>query len=209
MSMKRLPRPRIQRAFVRWFNENYTRFMVSVRLTKITAKGVELHFHNYPDCLLVWLSNNEINVHVEWQGKYWDELIDLNAYPCHAPGGYKCKLCVQENGESATLFPNRESLWLDHLFEPFLKWVNEKLAPALWLQISYIGDRGATWAQLIRDEIALSEPDQTLHLMKQLKRLDGEPIYAGGTEGVTNLIISLKPETSSLKEARTHRGAQS
>lgn len=29
-----------------------------------------------------------------------------------------------------------ESLWQDHLFEPFLRWVNEELAPAHWLQVS-------------------------------------------------------------------------
>jgi len=193
VSIKRLPRPRIQRAFVLWFNENRTRFEVPIRLTKITAKGVELHFHNYPDCLTVWLSSDALSVNVEWQGDWWDRLVDLDAYLYHTHGGYRCRFCVVDNGESAVLFPSREALWQDHLFAPFLKWVNEKFAPARWLMVSSTSDRGATWAKLIRDKSELSEPDRTLLLMQQLKRLDGQPAYVGGTEGVTNWLVSLKP----------------
>jgi len=194
MSIKHLPRPRIQRTFVRWFNENHTRFMVPIRLTKITAKGVELHFQNYPDCLSVWLSSYELGVHVEWQGDYWDALFNQEVYLCRTPGGYKCEFCELDYGKSAALFPSRELLWQDHLFEPFLKWVNEKLAPARWLRVSSIGDGGSTWAELIRDESALLKPDRTLLLMQQLSRLDGQPVYSDGSEGVTNWMVSLKPK---------------
>lgn len=195
MSIKHLPRPRIQRAFVRWFNDNRSRFEVPVRLTKITAKGVELHFINYPDCISVWLSSDELGVNVKWQGDYWDALFDMDLYPCHTPDGYKCEFCVPDNGESATLFPSREALWQDHLFAPFLKWVNEKLAPARWLQVSCTGNRGSTWAQLILDESELSKPDRTLLFIQQLKRVDGQPVYDGGQEGITNWLVSLKPES--------------
>ncbi len=121
-------------------------------------------------------------------------------------GGYQCKHCVHEDGKQVMMFPSREALWKDHLFEPFLQWVNEVLAPARWLQLSSIGEYGSTWAQLLRDEIASSESNHTLHLMQQLKRLDGKPIYDGGAEGVTNWIISLKPDTSCLKPAKAHQG---
>jgi len=195
MSIKHLPRDCIQRAFLFWFKENHTRFEVPLSLTKITAKSMELRFHKYPDCLSVWLSNDELRVHVEWQGEYWDALISLDAYPFHMPDGYKCELCVPDCGESSVLYPSREALWQDHLFDPFLKWVNEKLAPARWLQISCTGNRGSTWAQLIRDESELSKPDRTLLLMQQLKRLDGQPAYDGDSEGGRNWLVSLKPET--------------
>lgn len=208
MPIKKLPRPRIQRAFVRWLNENQHCFMVPTRISKINAKGVELYFHNYPECLSVWLTSNELSVHVEWQENYWDCLIDLDASPFHTLGGYQCKRCVHEGGKQVMVFPSREALWKDHLFEPFLKWVNEKLAPARWLQLSVIGDYGFTWAQLLQDETASSDSDPTLHLMQQLKRLDGKPIYDGDAEGVMNLIIALKPDTSCLKTAKAHRGVQ-
>ncbi|MDP2805775.1 MAG: hypothetical protein Q8O24_07510 [Gallionellaceae bacterium] len=196
MPKKRLLRPRIQRAFVRWFNENRTRFEVPIRLTRITANGVELRFQNYPDCLSVRLSSKELNVHVKWQGQWWDMLISLDAWVFHTPGGYKCNCCWDDSEEPATIFPSREALWQDHLFDPFLKWVNEKLAPARWLQISGAGDGGCTWAQLIRDESELDKPDRTLILLQGLKRIDGTPAYDGGEEGVTNWLIPLKAEAS-------------
>jgi len=144
MTIKRLPRPRIQRAFVRWFNKNRIRFEVPIHLTKISANGIELHFHNYPDCLSVWLSSDALGAHVEWQGEYWDNLIDLDAYLCHTPSGYTCEFCGPDGSESVALFSSREALWQDHLFDHFLKWVNEKLAPARWLKISCADGRGAT-----------------------------------------------------------------
>ncbi len=162
MSVKHLRRPRIQRAFMHWFNENHTRFAIPIRVTKITAKGVELRFQNYPDCLSVVLSSDELAVHVEWLGERWDRIIDLDVWAYHTRGGYKCRCCWDERGESAEIFPNLEALWQDHLFNPFLKWVNEKLAPARWLRISCTSDRGSTWAKFIRDESELGKPDRTL-----------------------------------------------
>jgi len=141
-----LPRPRIQRAFVRWFRENRARFAVPVRLTKITARGIELNFPSHPDCLSVWLSRSELDVFVEWKGDCWDMLISLDCAPEPVPGGYRCALCT----ESVTIWPTREALWCDHLFEPFLTWVNERLAPACWLSLYSLHGRpdDTTWAAL-------------------------------------------------------------
>jgi hypothetical protein len=47
---------------------------------------------------------------------------------------------------TCTTWPTREALWQDQLFEPFLKWVNERLAPATWLRL--YGTKGGTWAKL-------------------------------------------------------------
>jgi hypothetical protein len=194
-SIKYLPRDCIQRVFLRWLNENRTSFNVTFRLGKITSECVELHFNNYPGCLSACLSRVGLGVYVEWEGQPWDALIDYDAYMHQVSGGYKCDLCVHENGESAELFPTREALWLDHLFLPFLKWVNETLVYAHWLRISCINDRGCTWAKLIQNEEKLSEPDRTLNLMQQLKRLDDRPVYDGDPDGVTNWLLPLKSES--------------
>jgi len=198
-SVKYLPTDCIQRAFLRWLNENRAHFMVPLRLTKISAKGLELHFQNYPGCLSValsfWGSDYGLRVEVKWQGQPWDALIDFDVSPYIVPGGYKCMQCVHEKGESATLFSSSEALWQDHLFAPFQKWVNEKLAPARWLRISCFNDKSCTWAELIQNESKLSEPDRTLILMQQLKRLDDKPVYDGGPDGVTNWLLPLKSET--------------
>lgn len=129
-SIKYLPHDCIQRVFLRWINENRIDFMVPIRLAGITAKGAKFHFYNFPDCLSVLVSGNNLGVYVNWQGEPWDVLFDTDLYPNQTPDGFKCTLCESDEGESAALFPTREALWQDHLFEPFLRWVNEKLAAA-------------------------------------------------------------------------------
>lgn len=216
MNKQHLRRPRIQRAFVRWFKENRNRFEVPVRLVKITAKGVELRFQNYPDCLSVWLSrNDELGVFVTWQGKLWDTLIGPSgsvrrwsrSIRRDAPRnwhedyreGYVCIFCLHEF-PNVMLFSSPEALWQDHIFDSFLEWVNEELAPARWLQLSCTKDGGATWARLTRDDSALEKPDRTLLLMQGLKRIDGTPSFEDGADGVVTWLISLKSETGTAAE---------
>ena len=148
MSPKRSPRPKIQRSFVRWFKENRHRFNVQIQITEISGKRVELRFPQYPDVLSVWLLRWDLNVSVDWQGKNWDMLISLAAVPVATASGYRCALC--EN--TCTTWPTRDALWQDELFEPFLKWVNERLAPATWLRL--YGTKGGTWAKLGNHENA-------------------------------------------------------
>lgn len=189
MTRKRLPRPRIQRAFVCWFRENRGRFKTSVRVAKVSARLVELQFPGQPDCLSASLSPDGLNVYVTWQGECWDLLCSLEASPFHTAEGWKCRQCVIENADSARFFPSRESLWQDHLFEPFLRWVNEKLAPARWLRVSRT--QGATWAELIRDESAPSNPGMTLLLVQQLKRIDGGSAHDSNAKVDSNRLIPL------------------
>ncbi len=189
MTKRHLPRPRIQREFVHWFRENHGRFKTPVRVAKISAKLVELDFPGLPNNLSASLSPYELNVYVSWQGETWDMLSSLEASPFHAAEGWKCRQCVLESGDSAELFPSRESLWRDHLFEPFLRWVNEELAPARWLRVS--GTGGATWAELIRDESALSNPSTTLLVVQQLKRINVGSAHDGKATALSEWLIPL------------------
>ena len=142
MSPKRKPRPRIQRAFVRWLQENRHRFDVQIQLVRITDKGITLRFPQQPDILSVWISRWSLSVCVDWLGETWDMLISLDAAPVSSPTGYRCTFC--ENGSKT--WPSREALWRDHLFEPFLEWVNQRLAPATWLRLHRMEAGGSSWA---------------------------------------------------------------
>ena len=150
---RHLPRPRIQRAFVRWFRENHNHFAVPVRLTKITTKGILLNFPDHPDCLTVWLSRWDLSVHVTWQDLGWDMLISLDACPEPVPGGYRCRL----NLNFVEIWPNRETLWCHDFFEPFLAWVNKRLAHACQLSL-YGKPDSSTWAELIDAQDDFPEP---------------------------------------------------
>jgi hypothetical protein len=88
------------------------------------------------------------------QGAFWDFLLDPDSEPKRVPGGYVCDLGPPE---SRSVFPNRPALWTDHLFEPFLEWVNETLAKAKWLAL-YGSPDYATWARLLPDDM----PSQAL-----------------------------------------------
>lgn len=87
----------------------------------------------------------EINVAVEWQGQCWDLLIAFDAWPKHASEGYYCSLCDED---SRVFYPNRIELWRDHLFKPFLDWVNNELRRHQSLFIHE--NQQATWASLIQ-----------------------------------------------------------
>lgn len=77
--------------------------------------------------LTAYLGHNEITVSVESQGTYWDTILDLDASPKRIPGGYVCDFCPAQD---RPVFPSPEALWRDHLFEPFLEWINNDLAKA-------------------------------------------------------------------------------
>jgi hypothetical protein len=144
MTPRRLPRPRIQRAFVRWLKDNRHRFKVPIQITQITDKGIELHFPQHPDVFSIWLSRWDLSVCVDWQGETWDMLISLDAIPASTPMGYRCTLCENTNIN----WTSREALWQDHLFAPLLDWVNKTLAPATTLRLYGTRDEGCTWAVL-------------------------------------------------------------
>ncbi|MEI8159116.1 MAG: hypothetical protein WCH60_19835 [Burkholderiales bacterium] len=141
------PRPRIQRTFVRWFRENRSRFIVPIQITEVSHSGIGLKFPSHPGCLSVGLSRFDLSVYVDWQGTGWDMLISLDAVPERVPGGYRSVL----NTDLEQVLPTREAVWRNDLFEPFLSWVNNKLAIATALRL--YGQRGeSTWAILF-DEI--------------------------------------------------------
>jgi hypothetical protein len=63
------------------------------------------------------------------------------------------------------VYPSREALWRDHLFEPFLDWCNGVLANAQWLALHRTTGGGATWAKLIDD----SEVEEKAHAFRLIK----------------------------------------
>lgn len=158
--MARKVRPRIQRAFFRWLAENRQRFFVPIQITKRTDRRIEISFVGLNPVVSVLLTN-EIGVSVIWGNEFWDYLSCFEVNPLHVENGYICTFCVSEIHE---IFPDREALWCDHLFEPFLEWVNSTLVPA-----SHIGLYGTlnscTYAELKKaDALNESQPQPVVLL---------------------------------------------
>ena len=125
-------RPRIQRELLRWLSENRQRFVVPARITRRTDRWIEMAFFGANPILSVTLTRWEINIAVEWQGQCWDLVVSHEAGAVASASGYFCTLCVPE---ARVLYPSREALWRDHLFETFFEWVNDKLLKARWIGI--------------------------------------------------------------------------
>jgi hypothetical protein len=138
-------RCRIQRAFDTWYRANQHRFLVKLAFIRRTDNYLAFAFQGIGRVIDATLSY-EISVHVTWDDQGWDELISLDAYPKRVPGGYICTEC---DPATRPTFPSREALWEDHLFEPFLAWVNERLAPAQALHL--YGSGGMTSAKLLNE----------------------------------------------------------
>jgi len=124
------PRRRIHRAFVRWLKANRTRFRTPLRIFKRTDRLLCFSFDNVSHFLTGSLSTWEIIVEVQYENTSWDLIFVAEQSAQRVPGGYHCRLCLPEFKK---LFPSREALWTEHLFEPLLTWVNEELSPAHWL----------------------------------------------------------------------------
>jgi len=131
----RSPRCRIplHNSFFQWYAVNENRFAIKLHMLKHTGRCLEIGFGGINPILTAHLVKNEIAVIVESQGTYWDMILDLDARPKHVPGGYMCGYCLEEYRRT---FPSLEALWYDHLFEPFLQWVNDDLAKSEEISIS-------------------------------------------------------------------------
>ena len=138
-------RRRAHKAFLRWYAANESNFAVKLELLKRTDQTLETGFAGISRVLTAGLSDDEINVWVDWQGQCWDILRCFETSPKRVPGGYVCDLCPEHD---RPLYPIREHLWRAEVFEPFLEWVNRALANAEAVSISGTPE-WATWAKLV------------------------------------------------------------
>ncbi len=144
---RKRPRPRIQRAFLLWFREEGARFAVFIRLGRRTDQNWDLTLGGgTTPALRPWLYGYGIAVEAYWQATSWDLVLCLDAAPRRTPLGYVDDMTLPEYRRQ---YESREALWREELFEPFLRWVNETLAPACRLGLWRTEEGGATWAKLL------------------------------------------------------------
>ena len=102
---RRFPRP----LFFRWWKKNQSRFLI------------DLHWGPQDQG---WMAFSFEGIHPALHGVVSD---------CGVSVGYICQWCKETVTGPPPLFANRLALLTNHLFEPLLEWVNEKLAPSHWL----------------------------------------------------------------------------
>lgn len=136
-------RPRIQRCFLAWAEEVRPRLAFPLRRLSRTDRALNCTLDGVPAALTVVLAD-DIMVWVEWEGEGWDAIfwnfVDVGS----VPGGRTCTACPPDERQ---VWPDREALWREHLFEPLLEWINGPFAQADDVAL-YGRKGGSTHAQL-------------------------------------------------------------
>lgn len=79
-------------------------------------------------------------------GECWDFLFDEDVMPVNDGAAWFCSLCEPNDRH---LFPSIEVVWVDHLFDPLCRWIDEQLRPANALEYHRV--EGATWVRLTNE----------------------------------------------------------
>ncbi|MCG5240944.1 hypothetical protein ACIU1J_30105 [Azospirillum doebereinerae] len=141
--------PQIQPAFLEWYEDARNRFLVPVEIQR-TDQTLDLILPTVTQAISATLVGPDIQVSVELDGHHWDIIRAFETALDEVRDGYACGLCPKENRK---VYPTPERFWINHLFEPFLAWVNSDLAIAV--AIGFWGDlETGTWAKLMTGEQA-------------------------------------------------------
>jgi hypothetical protein len=130
--MQRLSGPAIELSLLEWLKDAQSTATTRGR-RGVEPGHIEFSFEGINSALgtvLIFDETDafvELDVFVDYEGQNWDLILELQCEPVGVAGGYVCDMCEPED---RNVFPTREALWRDHLFEPFLEWINEKLAKA-------------------------------------------------------------------------------
>lgn len=141
---KQRPRPRLQRYFLEWLAIHSSRLTIPLRLESRTDRLMTFSFAGLTRTIEVTLTH-EIGVHVIHEGQWWDSLIFFEASPVKTASGFICEFCQPD---SIVYYPSRRDLIFQHLFAPFLVWVNETLSSMQWLSLGQTECGGGRWADL-------------------------------------------------------------
>ena len=137
----------LQGAFITWHATNKDRFLIPVSVKMRHDRSLTILLHGVNPIIKISLDDRDLVAATELQGRCIDLLFSFESCPTKLAGGrYCCELCTDE---PQRVFESLEDLWIDHLFEPFLEWVNETLVPSPWLSLNDVG--GATYAKLLQE----------------------------------------------------------
>lgn len=135
-------------AFEAWRDDPATRPALPIVATQAVEDRIDLQIKTPRNALRGSLRPDDITIAAEYDGETWDLLFTLDVCPQPVAGGFVCMTCQESDRR---LFPTEEELWRDHLFDPFGKWIAEKVVGAEVLAFYELNNRGMTWAELHKD----------------------------------------------------------
>jgi len=136
MKTQKYYRPRVQRAFLRWYELNRDRFPAELQFVKRTDRCLKVTLPGLCPLITFDLLRSgtyfEFNPTVTMNDDSFDLLLWLDVSIQNTKGGYICRMCQDDRQK---LYQTREQMWADHLFEELLMWINKSLLMARWLII--------------------------------------------------------------------------
>lgn len=130
------------RAFSAWFATADLGDIIAFEPAK-GRDAVEISFRISDGSLHGYAQPTGISVSASWMEEVYDLLWDDDLIADHGPQGWCCSLCSSKERQP---FPTIEALWINHLFAPLRRWVDEQLRPAVMLEFHQ--HCGATWVKL-------------------------------------------------------------
>jgi hypothetical protein len=164
---------------VKWLYANQHRFPIELVLLRRTDRSIRFSFAGINPVIEGCLHTYGLTIYVSWEGHTWDFIGDWDASPKRFPQGYACTMirdwfqALHPDQEFSEYHGSRDALWTKEIFDPFLEWASDILAPARWLKLTQYG--GATWATLFGDRAddTGQKDDQHRQLVDALIPLSG------------------------------------
>ena len=135
-------------AFIEWVEAENPLLAVPISVGKRTRAGIHFSFVGYPPEISGWIGGSNLCVSGNHDDDCWDLIFDDDCVAEKSGDGFFCALCLPE---AQKVFPSKDALWREHVFERFGAWISTELATATGLVFCAMG--GATWAYLVEDDV--------------------------------------------------------
>ena len=134
----------IHLCFLNWIGSSKSRLQIQIEPRDCRRRFLEFGFKGITPALKALLDDENLLVSVDRRGECWDLIYASEISVRRHDGMYECGECTPDQ---RTRYDTPEALWIDHLFEPFLQWINEELSQAASLAL--YGSDGFRDARLV------------------------------------------------------------
>jgi hypothetical protein len=150
--------------FHHWLQANYYRFKHPPRIIKICQDDLFFQFNGVTPMIQGYLNESgNFEIGVYFRGECWDIVAEFDVYPSrNSQGQYYCRECKRSyeqclSREHPAFYSSIQKLWIEHSFEPFLRWANKNLQSCCRLCLGS-GEGIGTWAAIkIHENIKADE----------------------------------------------------
>lgn len=148
-----MPRNFVQQAFHAWIKQNRNKFHHAPVQLHYIRDWVEFNFSDVIHEISAVINQHGCNIAFTYHNEVWDFLVCFEVSIERDNDGYYCSQCLaQYGGVVEKHFTTKGELLEAHVFEPLLKWSNERLSRDILAQINQAANGGCTWVKLVSKE---------------------------------------------------------